>query len=123
MYEALSEANKKQFKNYSQAFKSGQDLRLGDRRLSAERLKAAFANYFKREERSLKGLLSQKEELGLELALSEVFSPKQKELFLKKLKGEKMSKTEKEYFSRVVKKKVLALANSQLHRLSQKLLE
>jgi hypothetical protein len=61
--------------------------------------------------------------LSLEYSLSQVFSPKQKELFLKKLKREKLTKTEKEYFSRAVKKKVLALANPELHRLSQKLLD
>jgi hypothetical protein len=51
------------------------------------------------------------------------FSPKQKELFQKKLKGELLTKTEKEYFSRTVKKKVAALANPELHRLAQKLME
>jgi hypothetical protein len=61
--------------------------------------------------------------LGLEYALSQVFSPKQKELFLKKLRGEKLTKTEKEYFSRVVKKKVLVLANPQLQRAAQKVSE
>jgi hypothetical protein len=64
-----------------------------------------------------------KEEFGLEYSLSQVFSPKQKELFLKKLKGEVLTKTEKEYFSRAVKKKVQALANADLHRLARKLLE
>jgi hypothetical protein len=54
--------------------------------------------------------------------MSQIFSTKQKELVMKKLKGEKLTKTEREYFSRVVKKKVMALANTQLHRLSQKLL-
>ena len=91
--------------------------------MSSQRLKVAFDNYFNQERSKLNDLLSVKEELGLEYALSQVFSPKQKELFLKKLRHEKLTKTEKEYFSRVVKKKALALANSELHRLSQKLLE
>jgi hypothetical protein len=42
---------------------------------------------------------------------------------MKKLKREKLSKTEKEYYSRVVKKKILALANSQLHNLARRLIE
>lgn len=71
---------------------------------------------------SLIKLLLAKQELGLEYALSQVFSPKQKDLFLKKLKGEKLTKTEKEYFSRIVKKKALALSNPELHLLAQKLL-
>jgi hypothetical protein len=40
---------------------------------------------------------------------------------MKKLKGEKMTKTEREYFSRSVKKKVLALANPDLHKLATRL--
>jgi len=35
----------------------------------------------------------------------------------------KLSKTETEYFSRVVKKKLLALANPDLHRLARRLIE
>ena len=34
-----------------------------------------------------------------------------------------MTKTEQEYYSRSVKKKVLALANAELHSLARKLLE
>jgi len=86
-------------------------------------IKTVFNNYFNQTQNKLNELLSVKDELRLEYSLSQVFSPKQKELFLKKLKGEKLTKTEKEYFSRAVKKKVLALANPELHRLSQKLLE
>ncbi len=63
------------------------------------------------------------QELSLEYALSQVFSPKQKELFKKKLEGLPLTKTEQEYYSRTVKKKVVALANSELHSLSRKLLE
>ncbi len=92
------------------------------RLMSSQRLKTTFNNYFLNKQSSLRDLLSTKEELGLEQALSQVFSPKQKELFFKKLKSEKLTKTEKEYFSRAVKKKVLALANTQLHQLSQRLL-
>ncbi len=42
---------------------------------------------------------------------------------LKKLEGNPLSKTEQEYYSRTVKKKVVALANSELHALSHTLLE
>ena len=48
---------------------------------------------------------------------------KQKELFMKRLKGEKMTKTEREYYSRSVKKKVQALANSDLHKLATTLIK
>lgn len=59
----------------------------------------------------------------LEQHLDEIFSAKQKELFLKKINGKKLTKTEKEYFSRVVKKKVLAMADSDIHQMSKKLLQ
>ena len=44
------------------------------------------------------------------------------ELFKKKLDGVPLTKTEREYYSRSVKKKVVALANPDLHRLALKLL-
>jgi len=40
---------------------------------------------------------------------------------MKKLRSEKMTKTEREYYSRAVRKKVLALANADLHVLAVKL--
>ncbi len=53
--------------------------------------------------------------------LSTLFPPKQKELVLKKLKGEKLTQTEREYFSRVVKKKLEALANTEVKKLAVRL--
>ena len=44
------------------------------------------------------------DEFELEFALSQIFSKKQKELFLKKLKSGKLTKTEREYYSRSVRK-------------------
>jgi hypothetical protein len=55
--------------------------------------------------------------------MSQVFSPKQKDLFLKKLRNEKLDKTEKEYFSRTVKKKLMALVNPELQRSARKVLQ
>jgi len=120
---SLSRDEKKEFDSFLEKLKNNDDFQVAGRDMSSHRLKATFKNYFSKTESRLSDLLSKKEEFGLEYSLSQVFSPKQKELFLKKLKGEKLSKTEKEYFSRVVKKKVLALANAELHRLAQRLLE
>jgi hypothetical protein len=53
----------------------------------------------------------------------QMLSPKQKELFKKRLEGLPLTKTEQEYYSRSVKKKVVALANAELHGLARKLLE
>jgi hypothetical protein len=54
----------------------------------------------------------------LELHLSTLFPPKQKELILKKLKGDLLSKTEQEYYSRVVKKKLEGLVNNELRKIA-----
>jgi len=118
-----NEDMKQQYEKYLAALKSNQDLAVQDGFMSSQRLKATFDNYFRQTQAHLDDLLSVKEVMGVEYSLSQVFSPKQKELFLKKLRNEKLTKTEKEYFSRVVKKRVLALATPELHRLAQKLLQ
>jgi len=114
---------KKDSDNFKEKLKRDLMFTVAGREMSTQRLKTTFRNYFRQNQNSLNELLLVKEELGVEYALSQVFSPKQKELFLKKLKSEKFTKTEKEYFSRSVKKKALALANPELHRLARKLLE
>ena len=121
-YQQLSRDRKKEFKGFLEKLKNNKDLQVAGRAMSSSRLKTVFNNYFSQTQAKLNDLLSVKEELGLEYALSQLFSPKQKELFLKRLKGEKLTKTEREYFSRVVKKKVWALANPELHRLAQKVM-
>lgn len=118
----------KQFKDYLKKFKENDNLEVGSYVMSGQKLKSTFGNYFSKSQANLNELFSTernlvKKELGLEYSLSQIFSHKQKELYLKKLKRKKLTKTEKEYFSRTVKKKVLALANPELHRLSQELLE
>ncbi|MDD5174737.1 MAG: hypothetical protein PHV48_07955 [Candidatus Omnitrophica bacterium] len=123
LYDLLGPEKKKEYEAFLTALKKDEELNVGGRMMSSERLKSVVTIYFRKQTEGLHDLLSAKDEMGLEYAMSQVFSPKQKELFLKKLKGEVFTKTEKEYFSRAVKKKVLALANPDLHRLSRKLLE
>lgn len=91
--------------------------------LLPDRLKKFFLNYMEKSTKKIVDFVSQRNKFNLEYYLSQIFSPKQKELFLKKLKRENLSKTEKEYFSRAVKKKVSALADPELHRLAQRLLK
>lgn len=122
LHGVLNLNKKKEYVKFLAALENDTDLNVGNRTLSPGRLKSVFNSYFRKEEEGLHDLLSAKEDMGLEYAMSQVFSPKQKELFLKRLKGEVLTKTEKEYFSRTVKKKVLALANNDLHRLSRRLL-
>ncbi len=47
-----------------------------------------------------------------------LFSAKQKELVFKKLKGQHLTKTEREYYSRVVKKKLAAIVDSEMQELA-----
>jgi hypothetical protein len=114
---------KEAYENYLVAFKDKSDFFVQGVLMSSQRVGVTFDNYFRQTQSNLNDLLSVKDAMRLEYSLSQVFSPKQKELFLKKLRNEKFTKTEKEYFSRVVKKRVSALANSELYRLSQKLLQ
>ena len=118
-----SEDMKQAYEKYLAAFKDNQDFFVDNSPMSSQRVRATFDNYFRQAQAHLDDLLSVKEVMGVEYSLSQVFPPKQKELFLKRLRNEKLTKTEKEYFSRVVKKRVLALANPELHRLAQKLLQ
>jgi hypothetical protein len=122
-YKSLPNDRKKEFSRFLEKLKNDSNFNVAGREMSADRLKTVFSNYFVQSQAKLSELLSVKDELSLEYSLSQVFSPKQKELFLKKLRREKLTKTENEYFSRVVKKKVLALANPELHHLAQALLK
>jgi len=121
LHEKLSTGWKGYLNEYLPKLKKSEDFKVGEKTMSSERLKNVFNNYYKQAGSDLSDLLSTKEQLGLEYAMSQVFSPKQKELFLKKLRNEKLTKTEREYYSRVVRKKVQALANPELHNLAQKL--
>jgi hypothetical protein len=115
--------NKELYEEFIKALKSKKDLSLIDKGLSSERTINTFKNYFRRAEIDLIEYPDKQDEFELEHAMSKIFSKKQKELFLKKLRGEKLTKTEREYYSRVVKKKVLALANPDLHNLAARLIK
>ena len=67
-------------------------------------------------------LEKKKHDLEFELLLSEVFTPRQKTLLRKKLEAKPLTKTEREYYSRVLKKRLKALANEELHALARRLL-
>jgi len=110
-------------KEWKKALAHDRAVEFQNKRFPASRLKEVFLNYFEKDVERTQHSRKKNEELSLEFALSQVFSPKQKELFKKKLNGEVLSKTEREYYSRTVKKKVTALANPDAHRLAQKLLE
>ena len=92
------------------------------RSISIERLSNALRRYTIDLERSEsvreRNRRRQLQSFQLDLQLSTLFPPKQKELILKKLKGDSLSKTEQEYYSRIVKKKLEGLANSELRKIA-----
>ncbi|HEC66554.1 MAG TPA: hypothetical protein ENI23_14860 [bacterium] len=115
--------DKKLFDKFLNRFKNKKDLTEIGRKLSSVRIVNTFKNYYKYAEPDFRDYVKMRDEFDLEYAFSQVFSKKQKDLFMKRLKGEKMTKTEREYYSRSVKKKVQALANSDLHKLAATLIK
>ncbi len=115
--------NKKLFDKFLYGFKEKNDLRWTGKHLSSVRVANTFKTYFKHVGLNFKDYVRMKDDFEFEYSLSQLFSNKQKELFMKRLKGEKMTKTEREYYSRSVKKKVQALANSDLHKLATTLIK
>jgi len=111
------------FRDFLNHFKNKRDLSNFNDGMSAERVTNTFKNYYQRAEFDIKEVIDMQDEFEFEYAMSQIFSKKQKELFLKKLKREELTKTEREYYSRVVKKKVLALGNTDLHKLAVRLIK
>lgn len=118
----LSDLERSQLKQLRSSLFHNEQFSFCGTQFQPERLKGMFELYFEKESAKSKQRKDKYDELSLEYALSELLSPKQKELFKKKLDGLPLTKTEKEYYSRVVKKKVVALANEELHRQAQKLM-
>jgi len=103
-------------------FQNSEEIPIGmGATVSVERLKNTFRNYVllgaKSEETKKK-----RQELELELLLSEFFTPRQKELLVKRQQGETFTKTEREYFSRVIRKRLRALASEELHQFVRSLM-
>lgn len=88
--------------------------------LSVERMKTQFRHYALLRPTS-EAVQKRREELELELLLSEFFTPRQKELLVKRQAREVFTKTEREYFYRVVRKRLKALANEELHQFARSL--
>jgi len=59
---------------------------------------------------------------ALDAHLDRLFSPKQKELVLKKRDGIALTKTEREYFSRIVRKKLAAIASEEVGQIARNLI-
>ncbi|UPT74160.1 MAG: hypothetical protein M0D55_20495 [Elusimicrobiota bacterium] len=103
----------------------GQLLLRDGKSLDPGRIKRSFLNYYvqTREAEGSDAKARLREDFRREYNLSLFFAPKQRDLLKKKLRGEALTKTEREYFSRVVKKKLLALADPDVQRLAMKALQ
>ncbi|MDA3902516.1 MAG: hypothetical protein PF441_03580 [Desulfuromusa sp.] len=119
----FSDTDKNYVKAWRNALAHDQTPNWSDDGFDPERVRGLFELYYEQKAEKDRRRKDRYEEFSLEHALSQVFSPKQKELFKKKLEGDPLTKTEQEYYSRTVKKKAVALANSELHSLARKLLE
>lgn len=100
------------------SFERGLSLSTDRMRNTLQRYAATLSDTLSARE---KDRLRQQQSFKLHKDLSTLFSPKQKELVLKRLEGQPLTKTEQEYYSRVVKKKLEALANEELARIAGRL--
>lgn len=114
--------DKNKINEFMTYFKNNREFQLSHKYLDPQRIKKLFDNYFMLEDLEIKKIDNIHDELSLEYALSQIFTPKQKEIFLKRLQGKKLTKTEREYFYRIVKKKAMALVNVDLQRLAQQII-
>ncbi|MBN1363212.1 MAG: hypothetical protein JW976_00255 [Syntrophaceae bacterium] len=114
--------DEKRIKELARGFDTDSEIRISNRQLDTQRIRKAFDSYFTQESADIDKVGRIRNELSLEYALSQIFTVRQKEIFLKRLQGRKLTKTEREYFYRVVKKKALALANPDLQRLAEQVI-
>lgn len=110
----------------AEAFAAGTDIELGANKLGPERLRQTFLNNLvKAPEPKPKKLLTEeleaKREQTLRESLKEIFSARQAEIIERVLSGDSLTKTESEYYCRVIKIKLRALANKDLHSLATQL--
>lgn len=90
--------------------------------LSADRLKTTFRRYYLDADRPA-APEDRTRALELELLLSTLFTPRQKELLRKRASGASMTNTERTYFYRTVNKRLKALASEEVHQLARRLLK
>lgn len=110
------------FDDVALPFAKSEPVKFDGVEFSTERLLNTFKTYMFQFSQN-KDFENKKHNLELELLLSEIFTPRQKVLLRKKSEKTPLTKTEREYFSRVVKKRLKVLANDELHQLAHHLLQ
>ncbi len=114
--------DEERIKQLSVQLQNKDTVRINKLNISSERILNTFRLYVnEKESRQIIEHLDSREKMELHQALNQLFPRKQKEIILKKFKGEKLTKTEKEYYSRVIKKKLKAILNKDLRRIAEKL--
>lgn len=100
-------------------------LKFNKTKIDVERVKNTFLRYYVhgRKDAEDANKVKLRDEFRQEFFLSLFFAPKQRDLLRKRLRGESLNKTEREYFSRVVKKKLKALVDPDLQRMALKVLQ
>jgi hypothetical protein len=116
----LSKKWKDTLKEVEAKFNNSDFVKVNGANLATDRLKKQFRNYVVHF-----GVKSKNEpqlDMGLELHLSQFFTARQKELLKKRLMHEEMTKTEREYYSRVVSKRLKALSDPKLQEFADSLI-
>ncbi|MBI4597632.1 MAG: hypothetical protein HY737_04425 [Candidatus Omnitrophica bacterium] len=108
-------------RNVESHFLKSEPLAMNGFELSTERLKNTFRTYYVNAREGVEDR-EKTHALEFELLLSELFTPRQKELLRKRAEGAEMTNTEKTYFYRTVSKRLKALANEEVHELARRLL-
>ena len=101
-------------------FQRSEPVKMDGVELSTGRLKNNFRNYVVLAKESGESA-KKRRALEFELLLSELFTARQKELMNKVSQRKPLTKTEKEYFYRVVKKRLKALADERIHQMAREL--
>jgi len=108
-------------KQVQKTSKTSRPFLAGGHEFSGARLENTFMSYMAMKRGGGESLEEKKRVIEQELLLSRLFTPRQKMLLKKKITGESLTKTEREYYSRVLKKRVQALANDDLHAFAKKI--
>lgn len=113
-------------KTFDSKFVDSSNVDVGNTRLNLGRMKNIFLNFLiakeENEQKTLSETLEFRKNLQTELFLSRLFPPKQKEIIKKKLRGEKLNRSEAQYYSRVIKKRLKAIADDEVHKLAGSLI-
>jgi len=110
--------NKNDINGYLKKLESRNTLNVKEMKLDSTRMINTFEKYRNEtQSRESNKIIELRKNMEFNISMNILFSPKQKELVFKRLNGEVFSQTEKEYYSRIVKKKIEAILNESVREL------